>query len=167
MSAVEKKLFCVNEYKEYEPVIQCALKVFLQAKKQGRIKFFSKIDNIIGNLFAVNSSYAGKFRKLYFPTSRNQNNEALYIECLTKCKISHFNFRLMISECRKHNIYISDETYDGMLLLSTYALPVSEILKEKSNFEIHKQLRCEVEHWIEAIDEIMVRPFLSTMLSLN
>lgn len=61
----------------------------------------------------------------------------------------------MISECKKHNIYISDETYDGMLLLSTYALPVSEILKEKSNFEIHKQLRREVENWIKEIDTTM------------
>lgn len=39
MSAVEKKSFCINEYNEYEPVIQCALKVFLQAKKQGKLNF--------------------------------------------------------------------------------------------------------------------------------
>ena len=50
---------------------------------------------------------------------------------------------------------IPDETYDGILLLSSYARPVSEILKDRGQFEIHAEFKHCVKSWISELDRIM------------
>lgn len=89
--------FCLGEYREYEPVLQCVLKFFLKEKGKHGINFISDIDKIISELFNINTTYAGSFRKLYFPNARNQTNPELYKKCMDYYKIGHFNLKRMVS----------------------------------------------------------------------
>lgn len=155
MSTLLRDSFCIDEYPEYEPLIQNVLQFFVQEKKRGRISFQSKIDEIISELFNINTAYAGKFRKFYFPSSRSRSGTEPLDKCLNRCKIGHFNFKQMVSICGKNRISISIEDRNKILLLSTFALPVSEILNDKSQYEIHADFKHDAKNWISEIDTIM------------
>ena len=155
MSVVAEETFCIEEYPEYFPVIYTAIRFFLCEMEKIKVKPREEVDKAISALFNINKSYASDFRKLLFPRNKCREKDNLRDKCFKQYKISHFNYDLMVSVCKDKKIPLFDEMRGGLLLLSTYALPVSEILKEKSNFEIHKQLKCEVRHWIEEIDAIM------------
>lgn len=155
MSTTSNKTFCISMYPEYKLVIQCVLHFFLQAKERGRIKFQSEIDSIISDLFNINAAYAGKLRKLYFPSGGNQHSVESSDERLNCCKISHFNFKRMASICETYGIRIPDEARDEILLLSASALPVSEILNDKSELEIHQGFKTAAKSWMDEIDIIM------------
>lgn len=155
MSTLLRNSFCIDEYPEYEPLIQYVLQFFVQAKKRGRINFQSEIDEIISELFNINTAYAGKFRKFYFPSNRSRNGPEPLGTSLNRCKIGHFNFKQMVAKCSKNGIGISVEDKNKILLLLTFALPVSEILNEKSQYEIHADFKREAESWASEIDAIM------------
>lgn len=155
MSVVAEETFCIDEYREYFPVIYTAISFLRCGMKKVDMRPMEKVDEVIHELFGINMSYASDFRKLFFPSSRCKENNELREKCIKQYKISHFNYKLMVSKCNSKGIRLSNEIRDGMLLLSTYALPVSEVLKENSEFEIHEQLRNEVKKWIDAIDTVM------------
>lgn len=157
MSAVSEKTFCIDEYPEYYPVIYTVIRFFLrELEKMGKhIRPAEGVDYTISLLFGINGSYASDFRKLFFPNKKCKEDGSLRNKCFGQYKISHFNYKMMVSECERHHIYLSDEMREVILLLSTYALPVSEILKEKKRFEIHKQLEREAKQWIKEIDAVM------------
>lgn len=155
MSTLLIDSFCIGEYPEYEPLIQCVIQFFVQAKESDRIKFQSKIDEIISELFNINTAYAGKFRKFYFPSDRSRNDPEPLGKSLNHCKIGHFNFKHMASICEENDISISDEYRNKILLLSTFALPVSEILNEKSQYEVHADFKRKVDGWTSEIDAVM------------
>lgn len=155
MSTLLRDSFCIDEYPEYEPLIQYVIQFFVQAKKRGRINLQSEIDKIISELFNINTAYAGKFRKFYFPSNRSRNGPEPLDKYLNRCKISHFNFKQMVSICGNNRINIPIEDRNKILLLSTFALPVSEILNEKSQYEIHADFKRKAEGWASEIDAIM------------
>ena len=155
MSVVAEETFCIGEYPEYFPVLYAAISFFLCEMKKIRTKPLKEVDEIIGELFNINISYASDFRKLLFPNSKCKEKDNLRDKCFNQYKISHFRYDLMVSECKIKNIHLFNEMRDGMLLLSTYALPVSEILNGMGKYEIHADFKREMKSWINKIDEIM------------
>lgn len=144
--------FPINEYPEYWPVIRCVFILLFQAKRKGRIGHIGKIDDIFSSLFNVNTTYASKFRKLYSRRLKGIDDPELYDECMNHIKIGHFNSKRMIST---YSSLIPNDSLRGLLLLSNYAIPVSNILNESGKYEIHADFKREIKSWTSEIDKIM------------
>lgn len=145
----------IKEYPEYGLVFQCVLDFFIQAKERGKINFLEDIDKIMSELFTINPTYARNLRQAYAPNSRSKMTQKRIDKYFESYKISHINIKLMESECKKNGINCPDEVRDNILLLSTYTLPVSEILDEESKYEVHAKFKSEAKKWIDEIDMVM------------
>lgn len=147
--------FYMDEYPEYKLVVQCILKIFLQANKEKKIKFMFQVDEYVGELLQTSAANASNLRKIYFNGDRNENASDCSLKHLKMSKVGFFDFEKMMNICKENGIDISTQNRDELLLFSTCALPVSEILNEKSKFGIHADFRVQIKAWIHEIDVIM------------
>lgn len=154
MSKIIRDHFYINDYPEYKPVLRIVLKLFLQAKKEKKIAHLSDVDHDIAYLFNTNNVYAGKLRKFYYPT-REQKKSKSSKDDLEEITIGHFDFYRLKELVKQHEMDICDESYEVILACANLALPVSEVLKEVSNFNIHTGIKEKVKGCIKEIDLIM------------
>lgn len=174
---LEQKLW-LETCSDYIPALTCAFTFLFHEKEKRQVEnkgiqtkkrksrniTTADIDKIVGAAFDLSPGYAGNLRRFFcvdcYNKKKPRNPDICEMEDLALAKIRPFSPNIMKSYCDPFDdtelkINASDEILDGILLLANYALPVSEVLKEKSEFEIHRDIKCNVEEWKQEFEKVI------------